>query len=131
MIYGPQSAFPTPHGAQVSSRGRATQQRASCASPSSVSSRWSLRTGAFLLLAANAQAAPLAEAVSEGVTVTLTDEACALTAVSNLPLRATWDEGVKRFEGCYGASGALVVAYWDDRSVTAIPVRAFKRVTRL
>jgi hypothetical protein len=72
-------------------------------------------------------AKPIAITSNEGVTITLYDEPCALAAVSNLPQRATWVEGNKRFEGCFGARPDVggVLAYFDDGSVALIPMRAF------
>lgn len=73
------------------------------------------------------RAAPLAVAVDESVTVTLHDEPCALPAVSNLPHRATWVEKGATHEGCWGSNGQIVMAYFADRSVVAIPLRSFQK----
>lgn len=64
-----------------------------------------------------------------GVTVRLTDEPCALEAVTNMPNRATWTEAGVVTEGCFGIQGTLLLAYWADKTVTALPVRAFQRVS--
>jgi hypothetical protein len=69
--------------------------------------------------------APVAIANNEGVTITLTDEPCALAAVSNLKYRAIWSEPGTRFDGCFGVSGPVVILYFDDRTVVVLPVRAF------
>lgn len=89
----------------------------------------------FLMLcfAQQSMAQPLAVGASGAVTVTLTDERCAMAAVANLPGRATWSEGGKIFEGCWGLmpETGIVLAYFDDKSVVAIPAAAFRRVTSL
>lgn len=75
-----------------------------------------------------ALAAPIFEAAAGDVVVTLTNEPCKLTAVSNLPLRATWREAGKTHQGCFGAVGGVVLGYWSDRTVTALPASVFKPV---
>lgn len=76
-----------------------------------------------------AHAAPVATAGDDRVVVTLTDEKCTLPAVSNLPMRATWKEGGTTHEGCYAVAPGLVLFYFADKSVVAIPAQAFRRVT--
>lgn len=78
----------------------------------------------------NVNAAPLVSASAEGAIITLTDEPCALKAISNLPFRATWVEKDKSYEGCYGvrADVGLVVAYFNDATVALIPMQVFKKV---
>jgi hypothetical protein len=73
------------------------------------------------------EAKPVAIASRDGITITLYDEPCALKTVSNLPQRATWTEGGKRFEGCFTVrpDAGAVVAYFDDGSVVMFPIRAF------
>lgn len=75
-----------------------------------------------------APAAPVAEVAQNGVAVRLFREPCTLAgAVSNLPYRATWEQGGRTFEGCYTVQhGTVVVAYFDDRSVVAIPLSLFR-----
>ena len=63
--------------------------------------------------------------------VVLYDEACALEAVTNLPSRATWTEKGKVFEGCWAANSNLILAYFDDRTVIAVPLRVFQKVMAL
>lgn len=65
-------------------------------------------------------------AQSDGIVVTLTNEKCALPAVSNLPVRATWAEKGKTHEGCYGVSFGNVLMYFDDRTVVSLPSRHFQ-----
>lgn len=85
----------------------------------------------LLCLACPSNAAVLATAASHGLVISVTDEACTLKQVSNLPFRATWRDGRKVYEGCYSvfAEGQAVAAYFDDGSVAVIPVAAFKPVT--
>lgn len=83
----------------------------------------------LLLVAAGAgrtYAAPIFEAADGTVVVTLTNEPCRLKAVDNLPLRATWREDGKTHEGCFGAVGGIVLSYWADLTVTALPSSVFK-----
>ena len=92
-------------------------------------------TGAFLLAASlilyvgQGRAAPVAEAGGEGVRVLLTDEPCALPAVANLKNRATWTEAGKVTEGCWAAGRGLVMLYFADKTVVAVPAQAFSRTT--
>lgn len=79
--------------------------------------------------AAVAFGAPIAEAGDARVTITLFDEACAIAAVSNLPQRATWTEGGKIFDGCWASAGGIILLYFSDRSVVAVPTQVFQRVT--
>ena len=75
-------------------------------------------------------AAPIAIGEHDGIKIVLFDEPCKLDAVTNLPRRATWTEGGKTFEGCFGVmGGAVVVGYFSDRTVAAIPAQAFVRVS--
>ena len=75
-------------------------------------------------------AAPLYRASGSGVQIVLTDEPCVLPAVSNLQKRAMWVEGGVTQEGCWGVSEAvgMVMAYWSDRTVTALPPQIFTKV---
>ena len=88
---------------------------------------------ALLLLPSIAFAAPVYVAEVEGIRIELYDEPCKLKdTVSNLPYRATWTEKGKVFEGCFipNPQTGVVMTYWrEDKSVAAIPLDAFKRVT--
>src|SRR5574338_590670 len=56
--------------------------------------------------------------------ITLTNEPCALKAVTNMPSRATWREPDGRvWESCYGLSREtmLVVLYCGDLTVQIVP----------
>ena len=69
---------------------------------------------------------PVAEYVEGPVTITLSDEPCALAAVTNLPYRATWRDTRGVFEGCFDIQhGSVVALYFDDRTVVTAPLRAF------
>lgn len=85
-----------------------------------------LATIAVFLVAVPAQAAVFAIAESDGLVVALTDEPCSLPEVTNLPRRATWTEGGKTFEGCWGAMSGVVAAYFSDRTIAVMPVDRFK-----
>lgn len=70
---------------------------------------------------------------SDDVVVTLTYEECALTEqITNLPLRATWQEDGVTNEGCYSIwRPGIVSMYFDDKTVVVAMFSAFKPVTRL
>lgn len=78
-------------------------------------------------------AAPVAEFKSEdGVVITATNEPCRITEqVSNLPMRATWKEGRRVFEGCYGIKNGIVLMFFEDKSVVFVPGQSFTRMVTL
>lgn len=85
---------------------------------------------ALLFVALPAHADIFAVAVHENLRVTLTDEPCALTdQVTNLPKRVIWEDGKQKIEGCFGVIGPVVVAYFADKTVVAVPVEAFVRAS--
>lgn len=51
--------------------------------------------------------------------------------MSNLQNRATYLEGGKTYEGCVGGNAQLgiLVFYFEDRTVFAVPVQFFSRVS--
>ena len=71
-------------------------------------------------------------AASEGATtVTLYDEPCELKeVVTNLPYKATWVEGDKIIQGCWGAwvNDQRVLAYFGDKTVALIPFSVLSKV---
>lgn len=79
-----------------------------------------------------ARADPRYKAIGEGgEIVVLYDEPCKFPAVvGNLKYRATWAEKNKVFEGCWGLSVfRVVLLYMDDKTVSAIPMPMFEKVT--
>lgn len=90
---------------------------------------------AVLTAALPVKAAPVFVAEAEGgVRIVLTDEPCALKAsVANLPFRATWTEKGTVFEGCFWTNPAIgvVMAYFTDKTVAAIPIPVFRKVHAL
>ncbi len=86
-----------------------------------------------MILAPLAYAEPVYQAGSADGTlrIVLHDEKCALAEIANLPRRATWTEGAKTYEGCWGArpDQGIVLAYFTDKTVVAVPVQAFSKVT--
>ena len=86
--------------------------------------------GGSLIYAAKVWAVPLYEGVANGVKVTLHDEDCKLAEVINLKKRATWQEGNKIFEGCWGLHQGtdVVVAYFSDKTVAIFPPQMFRPV---
>jgi len=68
----------------------------------------------------------------KGVTITFYDDPCQLKdKVSNLPYKATWQEGGKTFQGCAAprADLELVVVYFDDLTVALVPFHLLKKAT--
>jgi len=87
----------------------------------------------LLFIWAGLYAAPIAVANAPGVTVTLFDEKCKLPVVKNLPLRATWTQGGKTVEGCFGGftEANAVGIYFEDGTVAVIPAQAIKPLVTL
>jgi hypothetical protein len=75
-------------------------------------------------LATNVHAGPRFSVVADGAKVVLHNDKCAVSAVNNLPYKATWEEKGKVFQGCWGArpDAGVVVFYFDDKSVGIIPI---------
>jgi hypothetical protein len=90
-----------------------------------------IRSLLLLLLSFPAYAAPVATATSEGAVITLFDEPCALTEVSNLPMRATWTDKGQTWEGCFSVhpQGIVILYFSGDKTVAIAPRSAFQRVT--
>ena len=84
----------------------------------------------LFLLPLPVNADPRYMASSGDVTITLYTDKCELKEVSNLPYKATWQEGAKVFQGCFGINGeaGVVMFYFTDKSVAAAPVGMFKPV---
>lgn len=83
-----------------------------------------------VLLCGQANAEPFAQVQSvDGVRIVLYREDCALSAITNLPGRATWEDNGKVFEGCWGVrpNMSVVLMYFDDKTVAAIPISSFER----
>lgn len=88
-----------------------------------------LGVGLFVIFARNLYAAPILQAEGEGHVITLTDEPCALEAIANMPMRATWKEpNGKVWEACYGAMGGAVVFYCADKTIQVLPMQGFRPV---
>lgn len=86
---------------------------------------------ALVLAAAPAVAGPRFVAHGSDAMVVLYDEPCAFgERVTNLPLRATWNEpDGKVIEGCWGVNGLdLVLIYFEDRTVASYPKDLFSRI---
>lgn len=75
-------------------------------------------------------AEPVLQAQANGVTITIYDEKCSHPEVTNLPLRATWAQDGKVFDGCVGAFQGFGVAafYFDDKTVAVVPLELFTRL---
>jgi hypothetical protein len=82
----------------------------------------------LLLVWAGLYAAPIAVANAPGITVTFYDEPCQIKTVTNLPLRATWTQGGKTIEGCFGGFTEANVAglFFADGTVSVVPAVAIK-----
>lgn len=88
----------------------------------------------FLGFALPARAEAILHAQSaDGVTITLHDDPCRLEAVTNLPYRATWEEGGAKHEGCWAPHphAKAVASYWSDRTVATIPFSLLRKVHNL
>ena len=84
-----------------------------------------------LSYASQVKAGPIAQAESQGIVITVYKEPCKLPAVSNLPVRATWLENGKTYEGCAASNPQLgvVVFYFDDKTVAVVPLQIFVPMT--
>jgi uncharacterized protein (DUF1501 family) len=82
------------------------------------------------LYAGRAVAEPMFQVRQGDVVITLHSEECTLKEVSNLPNRATWTEGGKVFEGCFGIQPAMkaVMMFFTDKSVAVAPASIFTRI---
>jgi hypothetical protein len=70
------------------------------------------------------------EAKGGGVKVTVYPDKCTLKEITNLPLRATWTQDGKVIEGCMGSSEFGLLIFWfQDKTVVALPPELFKKVT--
>lgn len=78
-----------------------------------------------------AAAEPIFRSAAGNVIVTLYDDKCKLSEISNLPNRAVWNEGGKDVEGCWGLSQitGAVIFYFADKTVFDMPRQVFGRVT--
>ena len=78
----------------------------------------------FMVIAFAVAFPPLARA-QEGA-VALLGEPCRLKdRVINLPFRATWTEGGKVYEGCWGRhrqAPGVISTYWEDKTIVPIMV---------
>ncbi len=72
---------------------------------------------------------PVARTADGGVVITLHDGKCQLSAVTNLPQVAIWEEKGQTFTGCWGLNKfGIVVLYFNDRTAVGIPAQFFERV---
>lgn len=98
--------------------------------------RWEIGAAVFgllfilLLWHFKARAEAVYRADLKDIVVTLYKEKCSGLPVENLKHRAVWREGGKNTEGCWGASPiGVILFYFADKTVAAIPMRAFEPVT--
>jgi hypothetical protein len=83
----------------------------------------------MIALTTIAQAKPTHIAQEGNITITITDEKCALSAVS-MPFRATWKEGDKHYEGCVGQHPTgILIFYFTDGSIVLMATQVFRTVT--
>ena len=77
----------------------------------------------------SASAEPLFRVSHEGVVITLHNDKCEMSEVSNLPHFATWEEKGKSFKGCWGFHPlGVVMLYFTDKTVAVVPASAFAKV---
>ena len=82
-----------------------------------------------LLFGCPANAEPLFRVSHESVVITLHNEKCEMSEVSNLPHFATWEEKGKSFKGCWGFHPlGVVMLYFTDKTVAVVPASAFSKV---
>lgn len=89
--------------------------------------------GLFLVsLVAQAYAEPIAQLVQGNVTITVYNEPCThQDSITNAPVRATWKEGDKVFDGCAGVVSQIGMAYFwfTDKTVAVVPLQMFSKLT--
>jgi len=91
---------------------------------------------AFLVMALmhTAHAAPVMQATAEDVSIVLHDEPCKLDAVGGEKyFRSQWITPKGSIEGCWGVVPLtpqirVVVLYFSDKTMAAVPVGVFSRV---
>ena len=93
-----------------------------------------LLVGTIMLVAGMtyAYAEPIVMASNGKVTITVYSEPCSFPDhVTNLPIRATWNEGGKVIEGCAGrdAENGIAVFWFSDKTVFTLSLSAFVKVT--
>lgn len=86
-----------------------------------------IAAGSILAGSGSGHAATIAVAHVAGAAIALTDEPCQLAAVVNLPMRAIWTQNGRVHEGCFGAIGGVIAAYFDDRTVAVMPGHIFTK----
>lgn len=86
--------------------------------------------GLLLVWAVSVTAEPTHKASGNGVEIVIHSEPCAMKSiVSNLPQRATWQEGTKIYEGCGGFHPmGVALFYFADKTVVPLPLSFFVRV---
>ena len=87
----------------------------------------------LLLSASVAVAEPLAQLDRDGERIVIYSEPCELKArVVNLPHRAEWTAVGRVFKGCWALSTlGLIILYFDDMTVTAVPAQSFSTVREI
>lgn len=85
----------------------------------------------FFKKVSEVRAEPIFRSAAGNVIVTLFDEKCQLSEISNLPRRAVWNENGKDVEGCWGLSQVTgaVIFYFSDKTVFDMPRQVFGRVS--
>jgi hypothetical protein len=87
---------------------------------------------ALIAFCTQAQGKPLAVANAQGATITLTDEPFKCEAVPQFQYRIIWEEKGKRFEGCFGVHGPIIVAYFPgDKSLALMPAQVFQPLSSM
>ena len=67
----------------------------------------------------------------QGVRVLFYDDKCAVSEITNLPFKATWEEKGKTYQGCWGPRPDLgvIAAYFDDKTVAIVPIQILTAVS--
>ena len=88
----------------------------------------------LLMAFSHAHAAPVMQATAEDVSIVLHDEPCKLDAVGGEKyFRSQWITPKGSIEGCWGVVPLtpqirVVVLYFSDKTMAAVPVGVFSRV---
>jgi hypothetical protein len=87
---------------------------------------------ALIAFCTQAQGKPLAVANAQGATITLTDDPAKCEAVPQFQYKVIWEEKGKRYEGCFGVHGPIIVAYFPgDKSLALMPAQVFQPLSSM
>ena len=86
----------------------------------------------LILIPLNAHAEPVLQTnLPDGTVITLHTDKCELKEVTNLDMRATWQDKAGTYEGCWRPSSffpLFLFFFREDKTVADIPASVFKKV---